>query len=209
MEKLISGECKVPKDFESGVDFNGKELEMQWSVMASLIEFESLLSAGKRFLDRSWCCLADRLGGEVADIRTLGGSIYNLKKILRDKRKRNYINKLPYFSILKLSWDEWGSELADIRNYVEHTAPMGGRSLGYIINKPDGKGYEIKSLLPDKIPSGKADLPKEKLTFNEQKLSIDYARTTVEKLDNLLSKLLSYADALVSPTEQSRKAIQL
>ena len=118
LEQLTSGEGSTPSNFQSGVDFTGAELDTHWRIMASWIEFEAFLSAGKRCLDRAWCCLAERLGPETSKIRTLGGAIYNLSKRVKDKETKQLVARLPNFSYLQTAWKDWGQELADLRNYV-------------------------------------------------------------------------------------------
>ncbi|MBW2246747.1 MAG: hypothetical protein JRF62_06030 [Deltaproteobacteria bacterium] len=207
MESITHGERKPPENFKTGVDLKGMALVQQWSVMASWIEFESLLSCSKRLIDRAWVCLADCIKGDAKNLRTLGAAIYNLDERLKNKKKLKYIYSLPYFKILKEAWFSWGAELASTRNYVEHVASMGGRSLGWIQTYPDNKKWEIKSLIPDEVSLKGKDIKKTKFSFKRQRLAVDYARKIVSELDDLVTKLLQNSSNLLSPLIQFQGAL--
>lgn len=194
LERLTSGNESSSPAFKSGVDFAGEELDAHWRTMASWIEFEAFLSAGKRCLDRAWCCLGELLGPETSEIRTLGGAIYNLNKKVNDERIKEFINRLPYFSHLKTAWAEWGRELADLRNYVEHQAPLGGRSFGF--SQETEKGTVIRIFIPDEIPARKEKLPKRALTFSKQLTANDYGNNAMVRLDQLVHVLLGEGEML-------------
>lgn len=194
LERLTSGNGSAPPAFESGVDFTGAELDAHWRTMASWIEFEAFLSAGKRCLDRAWCCLGELLGPETSEIRTLGGVMYNLNKKVKDESIKEFINRLPYFSNLKTAWMEWGQELADLRNYVEHQSPLGGRSFGF--SQKTDTGTIIRIFIPDEIPAGKEKVPKRTLTFSKQLTANDYGRSAMVRLDQLVHALLGEGEIL-------------
>ena len=162
--------------------------------MASWIEFEAFLSAAKRCLDRAWCCLGECLGDEASEIRTLGGSIYNLSKKVKNDEVKKFIIRLPYFSHLQTAWNEWGQELADLRNYVEHQAPLGGRSFGFIQNTVHGEGIRI--FIPDEIPRHQENVQKRTLAFSKQLSANVYAQDTMKRLDDLIAALLSEGEVL-------------
>jgi hypothetical protein len=86
-------------------------------------------------------------------------------------------------------WEDWGSELADLRNYVEHEAPMGGRAFGYTQVTSGGK--IIKIMIPDVIPSRNDSTPKREFTYNEQKTAEIYGQEIINELDMLVNNLLS------------------
>lgn len=188
LDQLTSGVGTVPPDFEAGVDFTGTVLDSHWRVMASLIEFEAFLSAGKRCLDRAWCCLGERFGHETTEIRTLGSAIYNLEKKVKDEATKRILNKLPYFLVLRTAWNDWGQQLADLRNYVEHQAPLGGRSFGFTQQVTSGE--IIKIFIPDEIPGSKENVPKRELTFHKQITANAYSHRVMGRLDELVANLL-------------------
>jgi len=188
LDRLIAGEGSAPPGFQAGVDFRGNVLDSHWRIMASWIEFEAFLSAGKRCLDRAWCCLGDRLGEKGRKTRTLAGAIYKLKKENKNETIELIFNGLPYFLQLKSAWDTWGQELADLRNYVEHQAPLGGRSCGYTQITEEG---DINWMfVPDEIPRSKEDIPKQNLTFNKCLTADAYAHHVMKELDDLVGNLL-------------------
>jgi len=194
LDRLMSGEGNAPQGFQAGVDFKGEVLDSYWRVMASLIEFEAFLASGKRSLDRAWCCVGELLGEETAKIRTLGRAVYNLTRNVKDKTVLEVLEQCTYFNILKNAWCEWGGELADLRNYVEHQAPLGGRFFGY--TQQTQKGEIIKIFVPDEIPSSKADVPKRDLTFNKQITVNVYGHQKIAELDILVASLLNERDVL-------------
>ena len=194
LDRLTSGAGNAPQGFQAGVDFKGVVLDSHWRIMTSLIEFEAFLASAKRCLDRAWCCVGPLLGKETARIRTLGGAVYDLTRKVKDKSVLEVLEHLTYFNILKNAWFEWGSELADLRNYVEHQAPFGGRSFGYTQQTQEGE--IIKIFIPDEVPSGKADVPKRELTFNKQITANVYGHQTIAKLDILVTSLLNQRDVL-------------
>lgn len=192
LDRLTSGDGAAPPHFQSGVDFSGAVLDSHWRIMASLIEFEAFLSAGKRCLDRAWCCLGERLGRETSKIRTLGAAVSRLEEI--EKSTRKLLNRLPYFSILKVAWDGWGQQLANLRNYVEHQAPLGGRSFGF--TEQFEKAEAIKIFIPDEIPRGRENVPKRALTFNKQITANAYGHRAMRNLDELVGNLLRAGETL-------------
>lgn len=194
LDQLTSGEGSAPPDFQAGVDFRGAQLDSHWRVMASWIEFEAFLSAGKRCLDRAWCCLGDRLGEKVSKTRTLGRAINKLKKENKDERIELIFKELPYFLHLESAWNSWGQELADLRNYVEHQAPLGGRSFGF--TQETEQGDVIRIFVPDDIPRSKEQMPKRTLTFNKQLTANTYAHFAMEQLDDFATKILQSGEAL-------------
>jgi len=196
LDRLTSGEGSAPRDFQSGVDFTGAELDAHWRTMASWIEFEAFLSAGKRCLDRAWCCLGERLGPDASKIRTLGGAIYKLNKRVKDQGIKEFVIRLSYFSHLQTAWRDWGQELADLRNYVEHQAPLGGRSFGF--TQETEQGDIIRIFIPDEIPENKENVPKRTLTFSKQLTANAYARHTMTRLDDLIAVLLREGEVLVT-----------
>ena len=164
LDRLTSGEGSVPREFQSGIDFIGADLDAHWRIMASLIEFEAFLSACKRCLDHAWCCLGERRGPKASKVATLGKAI----------NKTTGAEDVPYFLHLRKAWTEWGRDLADLRNYVEHHAPLGGRSFGVIRQTEQGEAIEI--FIPDKVPGWKETAPKRALTFDKQLTANAYAR---------------------------------
>ncbi|MCO6414098.1 MAG: hypothetical protein J5I92_15270 [Thiogranum sp.] len=194
LERLTSGRGRAPPAFEPGVDFAGEILDAHWRTMASWIEFEAFLGATKRCLDRAWCCLGEALGDEASEIRTLGGAVYNLNKKVRDESLKSFISQLSYFKQLVAAWTEWGQELADLRNYVEHQAPLGGRSFGF--TQETETGAVIRIFIPDEIPRGKGKVPKKVLTFSKQISANEYGSNTMARLDKLVSDLLRNGELL-------------
>lgn len=175
--RLTMGQGNAPNAFQSGVDFSGAELDRQWRVMASYIEFESFMSASKRFLDRAWCALSEERGGECGKIRTLG---------------RILLGKEPKIRRFREQLSRWGNELASIRNYAEHNSPFGGRSVGYTICR-DGT-EEIILVLPDRIPGSTDATPKDKLPYSNQRSATALVRESMEHIDRAMEQLVEAAD---------------
>ncbi len=194
LNELTTGEAPAPKDFQSGVDFKGEVLNSHWRTMAALIELEAFLTSAKRYLDRSWCCIGERLGNETSKIRTLGGAVYNLDKKVKDKNIIEVLNNTPYYVTLYGAWSEWGAKLADLRNYVEHQAPLGGRYFGYT-QKTD-EGDVIKIFIPDYVPSSKSEISKTSLEFKKQITANSYCQQIIEKMDELTNVFLREAEVL-------------
>lgn len=194
LNELTTGKAPAPKDFQSGVDFKGEALNSHWRIMAALIELEAFLTSAKRYLDRSWCCIGERLGDETSKIKTLGGAVYNLDKKVKDKKVIERLNNTTYYVTLNDAWSEWGAKLADLRNYVEHQAPLGGQSFGYT-QKTD-EGDVIKIFIPDDVPSSRSEIPKKSLAFEKQITANNYCQHIIEKMDELTNALLSEAKVL-------------
>ena len=95
---------------------------------------------------------------------------------------------------MKNAWVDWGSELAGLRNYVEHEAPLGGRAFGYTQIISSGK--IIKIMIPDVIPSRNDSTAKREFTYNEQKTAEIYGEKIINELDILVNNLLSVGDDL-------------
>ena len=193
LERLTSGQGTVPPGFEAGVDFEGVVLDSHWRVMASLIEFEAFLSVTKRCLDRAWCCLGERLGGEASNVRTLARAIHKLKRG-KDQGVKKVLQELEYFAVLERAWREWGRDAANLRNYVEHGAPVGGRAFGF--TEFFGDSESVKLFVPDKIPEQKENPGKRGFTFTKQ-LTIDvFSRDIMVRLDLTMIDILREGDAL-------------
>ncbi len=194
LNDLVAGNGCAPNNFIPGIDFRGEVLNEHWRIMASWIEFEAFLNAAKRCLDRSWCGLGEQLGEEPSKIRTLGKAIHNLNKSIKKEEVKEIINKSNYFLLLKEAWESWGAELTDLRNYVEHEAPLGGRAFGYTQVTSDGK--IIKIMIPDTIPSRNDSTPKREFTYNEQKTAEVYGQKIINELDVLVNNLLTNGEEL-------------
>jgi len=101
LEKLTSNKGSAPKNFQSGTDIRGSELDSHWRMMASWMEFEAFITSGKRALDRAWSCVADQLGNEVSEMRTLGSVIYKRKKSIKDPEMVNGLKSSHIFKCWK------------------------------------------------------------------------------------------------------------
>ena len=194
LDKLTTSDVNTPDGFQAGMDFGDDELNTHWKIMVAIVELEAFLTSVKRVLDRSWCCIGDQFGPEVSKVRTLGGAIYNLEKEVRDKDLVNAVKTTSYFFILQKAWEEWGNELTNLRNYIEHQAPLGGRSFGYTEITPDGK--VIKLFIPDTIPSSKKMVKKPNLKFETQRLANKYCMDTITKVDDFVQELITNATFL-------------
>lgn len=188
--RLTSGRGNSPDNFQSGVDFSGPELDRHWRVMASYIEFEAFLSSAKRFLDRAWCSLGEEIGGDFAKIRTLGKVLLRNESWIREIRQQ--LRLCEYFNLLETAWNEWGNELASIRNYAEHNSPFGGRSVAYSIQQQSGE--QIVLLLPDRIPDNKELTSKDKLSYSTQRWAADLVKQSMADIDHALERLVAAAD---------------
>lgn len=191
-EVLTRGEDEAPSNFESGIDAYGEELNHYWRFMAAWIELESFLFSSKQFLDRAWRCLGERVGCGAENIATLPKAINNLTTKVKDKEVVNLIRQRPYFVTLVEAWNEWGQELAGIRNYVEHHASFGGLALAH--GATIARGEHITHLyLPDESPQWMENPPKRTFTFEKRRSALEYLRNRINDIDSLVAKLM-YVD---------------
>lgn len=189
-QKLIQGNGEAPTDFQSGTDIKGEMLNHIWCQMVSITEFEAFLTTSKRCLDRGWWCLAGRFGEKTKSADTLYRATTRLSDFIKDKNICKLIESLDYYSILKDAWEEWGAELANLRHFIEHHAPLGGRISHPISHKIEDGVSNIDFYIPDHIPIAGKKVKKSELKYFYKRSAVEYANSVMLKLDSLVSKLL-------------------
>ena len=194
-ELLTHGKDKAPSDFEPGIDVPRKELNHYWLFMTAWIELESFLFSGKQFLDRAWRCLGESVGCGAENIATLPKAINTLSAKVKDKEVANLLTQRPYFVTLVEAWNEWGQELAGIRNYVEHHASFGGLALAHGATITEGENI-AHLYLPDESPQWMENPPKRTFTFEKRRSALVYLRNRMNDIDHLVVKLMAVNEPL-------------
>lgn len=195
-EELTSGIGQGPNDFESGLDIQKPELDHYYRFMASFFELESFFSAVKRFLDHSWCCIGEPFGKGAERIRTLPQAIFQMEKSVKNPDDRKTLQSKQFYTVLENAYKDWGRGAAEVRNYIEHVAPLGGLTNSYQITVTDGKQV-FDPFLPDVIPDRTQTISKEQLTYNNKKSFTVYVRKTMQNMDGLLQALLNIEEPLL------------
>ena len=147
--------------------------------------------SGKRFLDSCWCLLAEYYENGADTISTLGGALNKAKihKAVKSEKLRDRILNDSYYCELQKTWNTWGKELADLRNYFEHEIPFGGMIFNdFKIWNRDGQQC-FDTFLPDQIRSGKRRIPKQHFTFHRKRSITQYMRERMSDIDNLVETL--------------------
>jgi hypothetical protein len=195
-EALTHGEGEAPDNFETGIDIGSDDINHYWRFMATWIEMESFFFRGKQFLDLTWRCLGERICFGAEEIPTLSGAIMKLKDKVKDEKVRKIIHERPYFIALQTAWVNWGSELAGIRNYLEHHAMFGGLALAHGATVTD-HGQITYLYLPDESPKWMENPPKREFTYNNQRSVLDYFKNRMEDIDALLVELMKVDEVLL------------
>ncbi len=184
LEDLTAGKGKAPENYEFGAPLgDGEEPHRYWRFMAATIEFEGFLFVAKRFLDAAWRVLKKDLGEEWARIDTLGDAVNQNQAEFTEQ-----IDAHPYFLTLKNAWSSWAKDLADLRNYIEHKSPYGGKTTGYSLVSEGGERLIL--LLPDQIKENGKRLPKNRLTYSEGKQALEYVRSKMIQIDPAFESLI-------------------
>lgn len=193
-EDLTHGKGEAPKNFETGIDIGNDDVNHYWRFMASWTEMESFIFRGKQFLDRAWRCLGERICCGAENIPTLPKAIMNMKDKVKDESIRKLIRERPYFVTLELAWNNWGSELAGIRNYLEHHATFGGLALSHGITSTEN-GQITHLYLPDESPRWMQNPPKREFNYSKRRSALDYVKNRMENIDFLLVELMKTDDS--------------
>jgi hypothetical protein len=196
LQSLTHGEGKAPSHFQPGIDVRGDELNEHWRFMAAWIELESIFLRGKQFLDRAWRCLGERVGRGAQDIATLPAAINKLPAKVKAKDVVEIVRQSPYFIALVEAWNDWGRELAGVRNYIEHHAAFGGLTVAHGGTMANGQRIALL-YLPDQSPQWMDNPPKRTFTYNTRRPALDYARDRMRDIDRLVVRLMSVDEPLL------------
>ncbi len=188
------GNGQAPSDFNPGVNFPIEERNRYWQKMVMVMEFESFIFSGKRFLDGAWLFFRSNLDGNLSKVDSLGGFVNEFKQ-------NNSFPELPYLMSLVDSWHSWGKDLNDLRNYTEHESPLGGKGFGLTLLQ---ENHQIHRLcIPEAIYKNGKRIPKEKLSYASNKTADEYVISQMLNIDNTFIKLINTLNESIEIIEQS------
>ena len=176
------GNGQAPSDFAPKIKCP-EERNRYWQIMGMTMEFESFLFSGKRFLDGAWLFFRPSLDGKLSKVDSLGGFV-------NEFNQNQKIPQLPYLRLLVDSWNSWGKDLNDLRNYAEHESPLGGTGSGFTL--PQEKQQIHTLCLPETIfdKDGKR-IPKKCLSYTSNKTAADYVNSQMLNIDNTFIQLIN------------------